>query len=306
MWPPHSELAVSEAVIREWSESYVRLDYYQWAIVLKFTDEPIGSIGVVAKNEAARMVHIGYCIGRQWWRKGYTSEALIALVKYFFEEIGVNRIESRHDPRNPNSGRVMIKAGLKLEGISRQSDHNNQGICDAANYAILAEDYFAKKTGTSFAVCPIDVKTRSTVTAFLTDYWSGPFILIHGEVIDIATLDGFTFIEKDSLAGVVTYIVRSGICEIVSLNSITEKRGVGTALVDVIISHARELNCTQVRLLTTNDNLNAIGFYQKRGFDLVDVNLCAIDREREPKPSIPLIGQTGIPIRHEIEFSMTL
>jgi len=61
-----------------------------------------------------------------------------------------------------------------------------------------------------------------------------------------------------------------------------------------------------VRLLTTNDNLNAIGFYQKRSFELVGVNLGAIDREREQKPSIPLIGQNGIPIHHEVEFLIDL
>jgi ribosomal-protein-alanine N-acetyltransferase len=88
------------------------------------------------------MVHIGYCIGKAWWRNGYMSEALTELVWFFFEKVGVNRIESRHDPRNPNSGKVMQKAGLKYEGTLRQSDKNNLcGFCDAAYYAILADDY---------------------------------------------------------------------------------------------------------------------------------------------------------------------
>lgn len=305
-WPAHSELAVSKAVTKEWSECYVSPDYYQWAIVPKSEGEPIGGIGVVAKNEAVGMVHIGYCIGQKWWRKGYTSEALVALVRFFFEEVGVCRIESRHDPRNPNSGQVMKKAGLRFEGISRQSDYNNQGICDAANYAILAEDYFAQRNGVIFDIRPIDAETRPVVTEFLTGYWSGTFILIRGEAIDITAVDGFAAVENGRLIGVVTYIVRGEACEIVSLNSLTEKRGVGTILVSAVISRARELGCTRVQLLTTNDNLNAIGFYQKRGFELVGVNPGAIDRAREQKPSIPLIGQNGIPIRHELEFAMNL
>lgn len=146
MWPTHSEPAVSRAVIRSWVESYDNQDFYLWAIVSKSEGEPFGSIAVVAKDDAIRMVHIGYCVGREWWQKGYTSEALMALVRFFFEEVGVNRIESRHDPRNPNSGLVMRKAGLMLEGTSRQSDHNNQGLCDAVHYAILAEDYFGKSS----------------------------------------------------------------------------------------------------------------------------------------------------------------
>ncbi len=75
--------------------------------------------------------------------QGFTSEALSRLICFFFEEVKVNRIESRHDPRNPNSGKVMMKCGLKHEGgTSRQSDWNNQGICDASFYGMLASDYF--------------------------------------------------------------------------------------------------------------------------------------------------------------------
>ena len=70
------------------------------------------------------MVHIGYCISKKWWNKGITSEALKALIKYFFEEVGVNRVESRHDPSNPNSGKVMMKCGMKYEGTIREADIN--------------------------------------------------------------------------------------------------------------------------------------------------------------------------------------
>ena len=82
-------------------------------------------------------MHIGYCIGKRWWNKGITSEALNELIKYFFEEVQVNRIESRHDPLNKNSGKVMIKCGMKYEGIMRKAYINNQGICDCSMYALL-------------------------------------------------------------------------------------------------------------------------------------------------------------------------
>jgi ribosomal-protein-alanine N-acetyltransferase len=121
------------------------LNHYSWAIVLKELGEPIGSIAAVRQTDEIKMVHIGYCIGRKWWNCGYTSEALAELVRFFFEDVGVNRIESRHDPRNPNSGKVMVKCGLKYEGTMRQNDTNNQGICDNSWYAMLAEDYFKSK-----------------------------------------------------------------------------------------------------------------------------------------------------------------
>ncbi|WP_288222212.1 GNAT family N-acetyltransferase [uncultured Clostridium sp.] len=141
-WPPHSSVEVTKVILKEWLDSYNDDSFYQWAIVLKENgDEPIGSISVVDKNKKVNMVHIGYCIGRKWWNTGVTSEALKALIHYFIKEAGVNRVESRHDPNNPNSGKVMMKCGMKYEGTMRQADINNQGICDYSMYGILAKEY---------------------------------------------------------------------------------------------------------------------------------------------------------------------
>lgn len=140
-WPPHNTIDVTKMVLNDWIPQYKNEDYYQWAIVLKETQEPIGSISVVKQNDAIHMVHIGYCIGKKWWHQGITSEALSCLIKFFFKEVGVNRIESCHDIHNPNSGNVMKKCGMKLEGTHYQADRNNQGLCDICLYAILAQDY---------------------------------------------------------------------------------------------------------------------------------------------------------------------
>lgn len=142
MWPSHGDVSVSETVLRDWVGNYAKDDFYQWAIVFKeYSDEPIGSIAVVNTVDASvGKAHIGYCIGKPWWHKGITSEALGAVMDFLFNEVGVNRVESRHDPRNPNSGAVMKKCGMKYEGTLRQSDWNNQGICDACYYAVLADE----------------------------------------------------------------------------------------------------------------------------------------------------------------------
>ncbi|WP_028274700.1 GNAT family N-acetyltransferase [Atopococcus tabaci] len=140
-WPANESVQVTEATLRHWESEYAKNNYYHWGIVPKEVGEPIGTISVVDQDDSTEMVHIGYCIGKQWWGKGYTSEALNRLLQFFFEEVGVNRIESQHDTRNPGSGRVMEKCGLQHEGTSRQSSRNNQGICDTVHYAILKEDY---------------------------------------------------------------------------------------------------------------------------------------------------------------------
>ena len=141
-WPTHSSVDVSKYVTDDWVNSYSNEKYYQWAIVLKENgDMPIGSISAVDMKEDISMVQIGYCIGRNWWNKGITSEAMQEVMKFFFEEIGVNRVEARHDPKNPNSGKVMEKCGMKYEGTMRSADKNNQGICDAVYYALLKSEW---------------------------------------------------------------------------------------------------------------------------------------------------------------------
>ena len=140
-WETATDVSEAEAVLVDWIKGYEKPDYYQWAIVLKEIGEPIGSISVVGKNERLDMVHIGYCIGSKWWRKGITTEAFKAIIPFFFNEVGVNRIESQHDPNNPNSGKVMQKCGMKYEGTLRAADWSNKGIVDACVYGLLRSDF---------------------------------------------------------------------------------------------------------------------------------------------------------------------
>ncbi|KIR03844.1 hypothetical protein P261_02659 [Lachnospiraceae bacterium TWA4] len=144
-WKAAEKLDSAVEVVNDWVENYKNKDFYQWAIVPKDLGEPIGTISVVEMDEKTKKVHIGYCIGTKWWHQGYTSEALATIIPFFFEDVKVNRIESQHDPNNPNSGKVMVKCGMKYEGTLRQNDWSNQGIVDAAMYGLLASDYFANQ-----------------------------------------------------------------------------------------------------------------------------------------------------------------
>ena len=140
-WQAHSSIEDSKAVLEDWIRSYKKDDFYQWAIVPKGNnDEPIGSIGAVKINDNISKIHIGYCIGKAWWHQGITSEALDKVINFFFDQVGANRVECRHDLRNPRSGMVMRKCGMKYEGTIRSSDRNNQGICDVCWYGILSSE----------------------------------------------------------------------------------------------------------------------------------------------------------------------
>lgn len=140
-WPSHGSIDITRMVLADWVSGYDKPDFYQWAITLKAEgDNPIGSIGVTEQNDRVGKAEIGYCLGQQWWRRGIMTEALKAVMNYFFDEVGMRRIESHHDTRNPHSGDVMKKCGMKFEGTLRQAAWNNQGICDVNLYALLAQE----------------------------------------------------------------------------------------------------------------------------------------------------------------------
>jgi ribosomal-protein-alanine N-acetyltransferase len=144
-WKTHTSEGVTSAVIQNWIVDYVKSDNYQWAIEVKAEAELIGSISVVGIRELEHTATIGYCIGRSWWRQGYTSEATSEIIRFLIADVGFNRIQACHDPRNPNSGAVMKKCGMQYEGLNRQAGKNNMpGFCDEMWYAILAEDYYRR------------------------------------------------------------------------------------------------------------------------------------------------------------------
>lgn len=141
IWPAYTDAHGVEEYLRSVAEQYDNPKFYEWAIVLKETGEPTGSIGSINLRESIESIEIGYCIGRQWWRRGIVPEALHAVMYFLFCEVGVNRIEAKHDTRNPASGAVMAKCGMTLEGTLRQAARYNQGICDVCLYSILREEF---------------------------------------------------------------------------------------------------------------------------------------------------------------------
>ena len=147
---------------------------------------------------------------------------------------------------------------------------------------------------------------RTAVNAFIKENWFTTAMVLRGRVIDMTKTDGYFASEDKKIIGLVTYIFYRDVCEITSLDSLVENRCLGTRLLDMAIEAAREKSCRRVVLITTNDNIRAIRFYQKRGFDMARLYRNALDVSRRLKLEIPLIGEDSIPLRHEIEFEMEL
>ena len=141
-WPAHGSVAITEMVMKDWVDGYANPDRYNWAVTLKEKgNDPIGNISAVHIDDSTESAEIGYCMGRAWWGKGVMAEALKAVVDFFMGEVGANRVHAKHDVANPNSGRVMVKGGMKFEAVIRQSGRNNQGIVDLAHYSILKSEW---------------------------------------------------------------------------------------------------------------------------------------------------------------------
>jgi DNA-3-methyladenine glycosylase I len=156
-----------------------------------------------------------------------------------------------------------------------------------------------------FRIRAVDSGDRDWIAGFITERWGAEFVAAHREVYYCKNLPGFIAFQGKERIGLVTYTIVDADCEIVSLDSLRPCIGVGTALMDAVRAAALEVKCKRLWLVTTNDNMNALRFYQKRGFALVKIHRGAVDFARRLKP-IPLIGADGIPLRDEIELEMIL
>lgn len=159
---------------------------------------------------------------------------------------------------------------------------------------------------TNQTITEITASDKELIIDFISVHWGSPLCVSRGKLYDPANLPGFICIENNKLLGLITYHIQDTDCEIVNLNSLVQNSGLGTKLINKVISRAKENNCNRVWLVTTNDNINGIKFYQKRGFEWAGFHKNAIKESRKLKPEIPEIGHDSIPIKHEIEFEYIL
>ena len=152
----------------------------------------------------------------------------------------------------------------------------------------------------------ISTSDRTLVDEFIRQQWYTTTMIIRGKEVDMTQTDGFYVKEQEDIIGLITYFVSDDVLEVISLNSLRENQGIGTKLVDAVIREAKDRKLKKILVVTTNDNINAIKFYQKRGFDMACLYHNALDISRKIKPEIPLIGDHSIPLRHEIEFELLI
>jgi ribosomal protein S18 acetylase RimI-like enzyme len=151
---------------------------------------------------------------------------------------------------------------------------------------------------------PVNDGDRPTLAWLITELWGSEIVMVHDSSLRPAELPGFIAERSRQIAGLLTYRILGGVLEIVTLNAIQRRAGIGTMLIEASVGSARRFGCHEIRLTTTNDNIDALRFYQRRGFRLAELRPGAVDRARQRKSEIPRFGDYGIPLRDEIDLTL--
>lgn len=139
-WEAHANPAVTRRLLAQWEKEYEDPGRYNWAI--EYQGSLIGNISVVGRQDENLTCEMGYCLGKDYWNKGFATEALVAALDFLFGQVGYHRITAVHDGANVASGRVMRKAGLREEGTRRQAYLRRDGsFADLKCYALLVDDW---------------------------------------------------------------------------------------------------------------------------------------------------------------------
>jgi ribosomal protein S18 acetylase RimI-like enzyme len=144
------------------------------------------------------------------------------------------------------------------------------------------------------------------ITEVLLDNWASNIVVTRGISYQADLLPGFIAELDGERVGLLTYNIANGEFEIITLNAIVEGQGVGTALLEEAEKLAKKNKCKRIWLITTNDNVDALRFYQKRNYEIKSIHRYAIEESRKIKPQLPFVGKYGIPIRDEIEMEKLL
>jgi ribosomal protein S18 acetylase RimI-like enzyme len=152
----------------------------------------------------------------------------------------------------------------------------------------------------------LSAEDRDWVERFIVEHWGAPIVVGRGRSWSPGELPGFAAYDGERRVGLATYEIEDDTCELVTIDALVEGEGIGTALLEAVKGAARREGCSRVRLVTTNNNVRALLFYQKRGFRLVALIPGGVEELRKLKPSIPKVDAGGVPIRDELHLELRL
>jgi N-acetylglutamate synthase-like GNAT family acetyltransferase len=136
--------------------------------------------------------------------------------------------------------------------------------------------------------------------------WGSDIIVSRGKKYTAKNTNGILSLYNNDVVGICLYNIFNNNCEIVLLEIFEKNKGIGTELINKIKEIAINKECKRIWVVTSNDNIDALRFYQKRGFIMANIYINSFNELRKIKPEIPLTGNYNIPIRDEIELEIIL
>jgi ribosomal protein S18 acetylase RimI-like enzyme len=158
----------------------------------------------------------------------------------------------------------------------------------------------------SISIRQINEADKKWVTSFLEEHWGSTRFVTRSRLFFANENPGYIAVQDDRPIGLITYEILGDECEITTLTSLAERKGIGTDLINAVKDAAVQAACKRLLVITTNDNTHAIRFYQRYGFIIAAVYPNSMEEARMIKPEIPLTGNDEIPLRDEIEFEIRL
>jgi len=230
--------------------------------------------------------------------KGYL-EAIYVLPEYRKNGIAaeLDKIIGRWAARN---GCREMASDCLLENTDSYNFHRKIGYEETERNVFFLKPLEPQ----TYEVRQVDETIREKLQPILDETWGSPYLAINGKLWDSRTMQGFAAVSGDKVLGYLLYEFHSGLCEIMVLESVAQNIGIATSLIEKIKQTAKSSGVSKIIVQTSNDNTHALRFYQRRGFTMREVRLGALDEARRLKPTIPLIGEEGIPLRDEIEFEI--
>ncbi|MFX1358451.1 MAG: GNAT family N-acetyltransferase [Promethearchaeota archaeon] len=155
-------------------------------------------------------------------------------------------------------------------------------------------------------ILEVNENDKKWIIQLMEDQWASTRVITRGNVHNTEELPGLIAVQNNMRLGLLIYNIKDFDCEIVSLNSLVKRKGIGSALIQRVIKIATKRSCKRIWVITTNDNTEALRFYQMRGFKIKAVYIDAVKKSRQLKPELPLLGIDNIEIRDEIELEKEL
>jgi GNAT superfamily N-acetyltransferase/catechol 2,3-dioxygenase-like lactoylglutathione lyase family enzyme len=229
-----------------------------------------------------------------------SDEPLEGYDRVYVDDVFGNRIELM-EKWGP-SGSVVPEGAVVPEGVAAR-----EGA--AVPEGAVLPDGPVSPPPVSVRISPVDGRSSSDaawIAGVLQDSWGATAVVSRGRRHEADQLPALVAEAEGERVGLATYRIDDGVCELVTIDALTPLRGVGSALLAAAKQVASARGCRQLWLVTTNDNLDALRFYQRRGFRVVAVHPGAVDRARDEKPGIPAVGSFAIPVHDELELAVDL